>query len=136
VSVPATATCERPVTTARRGGRLRHRRKRRCNLCGCVLADDEPAGVLVCSPCRRTRRDYRPAADAAFDAELERLFRAHPGETIHLCQALGVPLCRRREVWVAVRRLRRRLTIVGIRYTGGYVYLPAEVVPPAGGRAW
>lgn len=100
--------------------------ERRCLLCGCLLASDEPRRVYVCGPDRRARHDYDPACDSAFDRLLQDLFVAHPCEIIHPRQALGVDVKFKNAVGTAVRRLRRRLNIVGVPHTGGYVYVPDD----------
>jgi hypothetical protein len=102
-----------------------HSAAARCILCGCSIARDHRRKGLLCSPCERSRRDYNPRLDCTFDAQLETLFRAHPGELIFPRQALGVALPFKSSVADAIRRLRRRpgLRIVGYRYTGGYMFV-------------
>ena len=96
-----------------------------------MLARDESPGVYLCSPCMVSSRDYDPATDAQFDAILERFFLSHPATVVSPCRMLGVPARYRRSVWVSIRRLRRRrLLIMSVGWSGGYVCLGTRSVPP------
>lgn len=114
------------MTTAPPGG------GRRCAFCRGLLGADRDAGVCVCSPCQRDRRDYDPACDPVFDRILEELFLTHPRKVIDPVLMLAVPRRFKWSVNTSIRRLRRRgMCITGVPHTGGYVYEPAKATTPA-----
>lgn len=116
-------TCECPAIRPRvlLRGHFPADGRRRCEICGCLLAHDRPASAERCSA-HDGGRPYSPRADGQLEQRVLALLEAARGKGIPVNLAARLGTADRNAIWHAVRRLRRQgMEIVGIPGYGYYL---------------